>query len=248
MPLEPIEKRTAADAIFDQLAGRIVSGQFEAGTTLPAERNLSEQLGVSRPAVREALQRLAQMGLVDIRHGDGTTVTDYRLSAGLDILPRLVFRQDGSVDAIVVRSVLELRVAVAADAARRCAERAGRETLNRLESILVKMRAAKDDLSATADLDYDFWSVIVDGSANVAYRLAFNAQMATYRPVKHLLETVLAEELQNFDGHRALVAAITQGNSDTAYSVARDLLESSSRPWNETLRYLDQVKDMPRPA
>ena len=69
-------------------------------TPLPSERRLAEVLGVSRPAVREALQRLSQAQLVEVRHGGSTTVRDFRTFGGLDLLPRLLVR-DGELDPTV---------------------------------------------------------------------------------------------------------------------------------------------------
>ena len=76
---------------------------------LPSERRLAEVLGVSRPAVREALKRVSAAGLVEVRQGDATTVRDFRRHAGLDLLPRLLLRA-GELDLSVVRSILEARL------------------------------------------------------------------------------------------------------------------------------------------
>jgi GntR family transcriptional repressor for pyruvate dehydrogenase complex len=66
-------------------------------------------LGVSRPAVREALKRLSAAGLVEVRQGDRTTGRDFRRHAGLDLLPRLLVR-NGELDVAVARSILETRL------------------------------------------------------------------------------------------------------------------------------------------
>ena len=82
---------------------------MQPGDPLPSERRLAEVLGVSRPAVREALKQLTAAGLVEIRQGDATTVRDFRRHAGLDLLPRLLVR-NGELDPAVVRSILETRL------------------------------------------------------------------------------------------------------------------------------------------
>src|SRR5262249_61533237 len=87
----------------------VVGGELDAGEALPSERRLAEVLRVSRPAVREALQRMAQAGLVEVHQGDATTVRDFRRHAGLDLLPRLLLRA-GELDLSVVRSILEVRL------------------------------------------------------------------------------------------------------------------------------------------
>src|SRR3989337_1285403 len=110
MALKPVTRRSVSDQVFDQVLDEVVDGSLAAGEQLPSERQLAEVLGVSRPAVREALQRMAQTRLVEVRHGGATTVRDFRRAAGLDLLPRLLVRR-GALDLGVARSVLEARLA-----------------------------------------------------------------------------------------------------------------------------------------
>src|SRR3954468_3900306 len=111
MPLHPVARRSVPDAVFDQVLGEVVSGALVPGEALPGERRLAEVLGVSRPAVREALQRMAQTRLLDVRHGGATTVRGFRRYAGLDLLPRLLVR-GGVLDPAIARSILEARLVV----------------------------------------------------------------------------------------------------------------------------------------
>lgn len=69
---------TAIDAVFEKLLSDIVAGTYPAGSRLPAERELSRQLGASRPTLREALRRLGEWNLVEPRRGSGVVVRPYR--------------------------------------------------------------------------------------------------------------------------------------------------------------------------
>lgn len=109
MAWTPVVKRSVSGDVFEQIAAEVLGGELAAGSTLPGERQLAEALGVSRPAVREALQRLAAAGLVSVRQGEATTVLDYRRSAGLEVLPRLLLRGE-TIDPAVARSILEARL------------------------------------------------------------------------------------------------------------------------------------------
>src|SRR3954462_5974607 len=60
---------------------------MQPGESLPSERRLAEVLGVSRPAVREAIKRLTQAGLVEVRQGDATTVRDFAVTRALTCSP-----------------------------------------------------------------------------------------------------------------------------------------------------------------
>ena len=76
MPLQPIKPARVSDAIVEQLKTQIISGALKPGDKLPAERELVEQLKVSRPSVREALLKLEAQGLIYSRQGEGTFVLD----------------------------------------------------------------------------------------------------------------------------------------------------------------------------
>src|SRR5678809_1632965 len=79
MPLTKLDPTTTAiDQVFEKLLSDIVSGVYPAGSRLPAERELSRQLGASRPTLREALRRLGEWNLVEPRRGSGIVVRAYR--------------------------------------------------------------------------------------------------------------------------------------------------------------------------
>ena len=69
---------TAIDTVFEKLLADIVGGHYAAGARLPAERELSRQLGASRPTLREALRRLDEWNLVEPRRGSGIVIRPYR--------------------------------------------------------------------------------------------------------------------------------------------------------------------------
>ena len=73
--------------VFSQLRKQILSGSLAPGDPLPSERTLVGELGVSRHAVREALRRLQQAGLIAVSQGGATRVLDLRSSGGLELLP-----------------------------------------------------------------------------------------------------------------------------------------------------------------
>ena len=71
---EPIPRRKLSDEVFDRLKRMIMSGEARPGQTLPSERELMDRFGVGRPAIREAMQALANMGLISISHGERARV------------------------------------------------------------------------------------------------------------------------------------------------------------------------------
>jgi DNA-binding FadR family transcriptional regulator len=216
-------------AVFEQLAAQIVDGRLAAGTALPAERSLTDEFGVNRQALREALQRLDQLGLVEIRHGDATRVCDYRRSSGLDLLPRLFAAADGTIDTVVVRSVMEMRSAIGADAAALCAERMDRAGVSDLDGLVAELAAlSPDDAVGLAAVDTRYWDRIVDGSGNICYRLSLNGLRRVYRPVEAAVDQVLVDERADVAGHRAIVVAVATGDAQRARKTAIRLLGRGS--------------------
>src|SRR3954471_15543951 len=119
-PAEP----TRSAQIHADLRAAILDGTYAAGAPLPSERQLSDELGASRHAVREALKRLQQAGLVSISQGGATRVRDWRRHGGLDLLLALGAEGQAPPELGLVRAALEMRASVGADAARLCALRA----------------------------------------------------------------------------------------------------------------------------
>ncbi len=223
MTLCPVRRQSLSDAVFDQLRAQIVSGAMKAGASLPAERVLCDILGVNRGAVREALKRLAQARLVAVRHGGGSRVLDYRSSAGLELLPDLLLGADGGFDPDVVRSVVEMRSALAPDIARLAAARGGPAVADTLDGIVARMAESAGDLRRLQVLAMEFWSALVDGTGNIAYRLAYNSLRQTYERCFELLTGILEDELADHERYAAIAAAVRAGDQQAAHDLARAL-------------------------
>ena len=238
MRLEPVQRRSLPDAVFEQLTAEIVAGGVPPGDALPAERALTEQLGVNRQAVREALQRMHLLGLVDIRHGEPTRVRDFRSSASPELLTWLIVRPDGSIDPAVVRSVFELRATVGADAARLCAARALHDVVTAISEVSDEMAQAAraDDEVELFRLSERFWSLIIDGADNVAYQLLLNVLERVYAPLSvDAIAALVSDELRDTAGHRRVAAAIAAGNERQAETAARKLLSRGAAAVVEVL-------------
>jgi|SRR5829696_4504168 len=226
MALQPVARRSVSDAVYEQLAAEIVSAALAPGDALPAERSLTELFGVNRQAVREALKRLEQAGLVEIHHGGATRVRDFRRAGGLDLLSSLLRHSDGSLDAIVVRSIMEMRACIAPDAARLCAVRAVPGLVIQLDQVLEAMTAVPDDLEARGALDWRLWELVIEGSDNLAYRLAFNSLRISAPPEG--LMPVHRVELADLVDHRQMVRAIERADAPRAERAARRIVAKGS--------------------
>lgn len=219
--LKPVRRQSVSDAVFEQLRDRIVGGEMGPGSPLPPERELAKVLGVNRQAVREALKRLEQMRLVSIQHGGGTRVEDFRAVGHLDLLTALV--QSGrEVDTRVLRSIMEMRSALSPDIARLAARRAAGRVRSELASCVDAMREATE-LATLQSLALRFWNALVEGSENVAYRLAHNSLRAAYEPFLDVLAPALEAELTDREAYLRLAEAVGAGDEAEAERQARAL-------------------------
>ena len=221
--LEPIQKQSLSDAVFEQLRTRIVDGEMPPGSKLPPERVLCEMLQVNRGALREALRRLEQARLIRCQHGGSTRVLDYRTSAGLDLLSTLLFTSSGELNIAVARSVVEMRSALAPDIARLAALRGEPATAERLDAMVEAMRACDGDLEQLQDIAQEFWGELSAASDNVAYRLAYNTLIESYRKFSRLLTHVMAEEYVALDRYADIADAVHRGDGEAAMQHAREL-------------------------
>lgn len=238
MALQPVNRRSVPEDVFEQIVAEVLSGDMAPGEALPSERRLAEVLGVSRPAIREALKRLTAAGLVEVRQGDATTVRDFRRHAGLDLLPRLLLR-GGEVDVAVVRSILETRLHNGPKVAELAARRGGTRTADELAATIDALAAEPDPVEKQRHA-LQFWDEVVDGADSIAFRLMYNTLRATYEPALTALAAMMADEVGRPDAYRAVAEAIRAGDADLARRAAHDLLEPAT---TLLLTALDALED-----
>lgn len=132
MPNKAIEAKRLYRQISDQLRCLILAGEFAVGSRLPAERDLSQQLGVSRPSLREALIALEIQGYIEVRMGSGIYVCE---PPAMQAQAPDLSREEGPLELIRARALLEGEVAAAAArCGRRAQFKAIEEALERMES------------------------------------------------------------------------------------------------------------------
>jgi DNA-binding FadR family transcriptional regulator len=233
-----VTRRSVPDEVFDQLVAEVTGGDLAPGENLPSERRLAEVLGVSRPAVREALQRLATAGLVDVRQGGSTTVRDFRRLGGLDLLPRLLVT-GGELDLAVARSILEARLHVGPKIAELAAERTGAALEDDLRAAVALLAAETDGVRRQRHA-LAFWEQVVAGADSITFRLMFNSMRAAYEPVLDALAVVMSAEVDKVEAYDALTDAIAAGDGATARRRAHDLLAVATTSLTDALDALER--------
>lgn len=230
-----VRKESLSESVYRQLAGKILRGELPAGESLPAERELSEVLGVNRGAVREAIKRLQQAGLVAVRQGGVSRVLDYQEEGGLELLPSLLVDVSGRLDASVVRSIMAMRSSLAPEIAAAAAKGGGAKLARELDALIARMRKDRDDLGALQEHSHAFWRKLVERGGNIAFRLAFNSMTKTYAQVRDVLRSVLAQEFRDIDNFTAIAAAARAGDANAAREAARRHVEIGRRALDRAL-------------
>ncbi|MDP3338971.1 FadR/GntR family transcriptional regulator [Frigidibacter sp.] len=164
MPFQKVEPEKLSHSVIRQIERLILQGILRPGERLPAERDLADKLGVSRPSLREALADLQVAGLLVARPGAGVFVADVLGSAFSPALTRLFASHDDAVF-----DYLDFRRDLEALAAERAARLGSDTDLKVIDTLFRRMEAAhgKRNLADEAALDAEFHMAIIEASHNV---------------------------------------------------------------------------------
>jgi GntR family transcriptional regulator, transcriptional repressor for pyruvate dehydrogenase complex len=173
---EPLSRTSVADQVFARLREAILAGRYAPGERLPTQRALAADLRVNIATVREALMRLAQLRLVEVRHGDAMRVLDWRRSGGLEALVLL-----GSIDGEIVGALFEARRLLLVQAARLAAGRRDEEQAELIEELAQSFLAAGDEQTALL-CDWAFMTALVEAADNLVFQLIMNSVRELYLP------------------------------------------------------------------
>ena len=222
MPRADLVTRTAR-----RLEQAILSGRLASGDQLPSEREISAEMGVSRSVVREALGRLASLGLVRSVHGSGTRVeapSGKPIAAGYQILLRR-----GEVRLADVAAVrLPLETSIAAEAARR----RGDDHLARLEAAQAALADPRGSLEAHVRADLDFHAILAEATGNPLFGIVLT-------PIQELLIETRRRTVGRHgaalahDHHARILDAVRAGDPVAAAEAMRAHLEANYQHLSE---------------
>lgn len=210
-PLSPTLKSSRMEDAVEVVTDLITSGRIPSGTMLPPEAELSRQLGISRPTVREALRTLEARGLIVSRHGVGALVIDQTSQvAASSILLMLKRKGVGPEDMLEVRLMLECQ------AASLSARRATDADLISIADAIEAMRVQPRPTAENVRLDFEFHLAIARASHNLVLVTLVDA-------IRDLLyDTIAATHASNadialrVDAHGAILDAIRRRDAEAA--------------------------------
>lgn len=225
MGFGPVRQRRLSDDIVERLEAMILEGSLKAGERLPAERALAEQFGVSRPSLREAIQKLAARGLLVSRQGGGTYVAEALGSTFSDPLLQLL---ENSSE--VQRDLLEFRHTLEGACAFYAAQRATPLDHERLRAAFERLQQCYDTPLPGGGTE--------EGLADAHFHLAIaeaSHNAVLLHTIKGLFDLLRRNVVTNIGGmyaqrgetrdmlmqqHRELYEAIVGGRAEEARAVS----------------------------
>jgi GntR family transcriptional regulator, transcriptional repressor for pyruvate dehydrogenase complex len=217
--LARVRRAGVKDQVFEQLRDRIVERTWLPGSKIPSENALAEALGVSRAPIREALQMLASLGLLETQHGGGTYVREYSGEVFVNpLLPML------ALDSPDILHVLEYRKIVEKGIVSLVVERAGEAEIAEVEQSLRAMEAHKNDPHAFARADLNFHLALAKATGNPVIMKV----TAVITDVLKVSMYGIVDSLGTQDGlfyHRRILDAVREGDGPRAESLMEEHIE-----------------------
>ena len=220
-----------AELVEQRLINAIVDGDFPINSNLPPERELAHQLGVTRPTLREALQRLARDGWIEIHHGKSTRVRDYWHEGNLAVLGTIARYQD-HVPPDFVPNLLQVRELLAPAYARLAVKRAAKN----LTKFLERYQDLADTPEIFAQADWEVhWQLTVE-SGNPIFTLILNGFKELYPHMGSVYFTPPKARARSRRFYADLQKAAQAREADRAEAITREVMRDSIELWKSIKR------------
>jgi GntR family negative regulator for fad regulon and positive regulator of fabA len=206
----------------------ILDGSYAPGSTLPGERDLAKQLGVTRPTLREALQRLACEGWLTIQQGKFTRVNHFWQDGGLNVLSAIV-RYGKQLPSDFVPNLLDVRLVLAPAYTRAAVENSPKMVLEQLAGHV----DLEDNPQAFATFDWALHHTLAVASGNPIYTLILNGFSSFYQEMAYLYFERDKARAASRRFYQNLTVATQRGDPVEAEHITRGVMQESIVLWHE---------------
>ena len=218
-----MNREKLSEGVRRRLLDLIGSGGLGPGEPLPSERELMERLGVGRPAIREAMQSLETIGLIEIRHGGRARVAEPSVGRMVEqvgeTMKHLLANSPASLE-----NLKEARATIEREMARIAARRRSDGDILRLTELLAEQEAAIEDLPKFRALDGRFHREIAGISGNPIFTALIDGVFRWLSDFHGELVSVPGLENLTIAEHREILAAIGRGDAEAAGAAMGDHL------------------------
>lgn len=215
-----------AEIAEERVIDAILNGHFPVLSNLPAERELANQLGITRPTLREALQRLARDGWIEIHQGRPTRVRDYWHEGSLGVLAAIASRTQ-HIPENFIPDLLQMRILLAPAYTRQAVERDPEQVL----AIIADSSLLEDMAEAYADFDWRLHHGLSIASGNPVFTLILNGFRALYFPMACIYFQGATARQHSRAFYDNLEQAVLNNNPELAEEITRKVMLDSLRFW-----------------
>ena len=218
-----VSRRNLSHAVADELLRQIREGNLKPNDALPTERELMARFAVGRNTVREAVQSLVTMGVLDVRPGRGARVLNATNAAVVEAVTMSALLAEQTVN-----DLFDFRALIEGEMASLAAERATESELAVIrEAQVTHERVAKQGLSVH-DVDLAFHRAIAHASRNVIYTGVHDALCDLLTRTRPATDTVLGAE-DSASEHRKIISAISRRDPAQSREAMRAHFRASLR-------------------
>lgn len=227
----PIKNKKVYQHVIEQIQSMVMDRTLKIGDKLPSERELVEQLGVSRTSIREAMRALEVIGLVESRQGEGNFISGNIDSTFLEPLSVMFMLNEGNPD-----DILELRMIIELEAVKKAAEKIQEDDKTELKEIMGLLRNASNEKeSSYYDTKLHYKIAEITGNYLIITMLkAVEALMESFigKARGMILRQEDSKELL-MEQHQKICNALYQNNVDEAIKAMKEHLEHITKTIND---------------
>ena len=220
MHLQTIKTKRLYIQVAEQISKLVRDGNIKTGDKLPAERELAEKLGVSRPTIREAMIALELQGIVEIRTGSGIYILEQK--------PELTLRDEG----VGPFEILDTRYIIEAEACALAAARITDEQIQQLKLAVEDMQIEETRPNASEQADMKFHQIIAEACQNSAIS-AIVSWLWELRNQSHLSQVFMAKVRKegihpSINEHLKIIEALEKRNPEKARNAMKQHIEKAT--------------------
>lgn len=221
MGIKPVNNKSVSQEILEQIKDHIISGEWGPGTKIPGELELVELFGASRISVRGAISQLVGMGILSIRRGEGTFVSEvYPKDYFNALLPVLM------INRVDLMEILEFREMMESESARAAARRSESSDIDRMKKIIESMHKVEGDYTKFAIEDVNFHTALALATHN---SVVIKVNAIIHDMLKNAMEEIVT--ITGFQGglyyHKKILEAIIEKNEEAAAQFMREHIRTT---------------------
>ena len=238
--ISPIDRTGITELVVQRIKALLTSGELKAGSRLPPERELADQLSISRPSLRTALKALSVMGIIRARPGSGTYIAESIPAVFNEPMHFMALINNTSTEELFeARGIIEVGLAEMA------ALRANSADIEALQMEIDGMRSTRDDPETFIEHDMRFHQAMARAANNKL--MSGVMETLTHLLYHKRLQTVFhSNNVESaIDGHERILGAIRLGDGRLAKEMLASHLQDTMQGWEETRYVTEPLEILP---